>query len=204
MAERPFVDYYETLQLSPNATGETVERVYRLLAKRYHPDNLTTGDASKFSEVHEAFSTLSDAVARAAYDVKYEEQRALQWKIFDQSSAKDGREDDRRLFQGILSLLYVARRRDPKQGGLGVIMLERMLGCHESHLAFPLWYLKQHGWIEIMDNGQLAITVTGVDKLSTMELSLPKDRLLPESTLSGTETTSPESQKMFGQSTARA
>jgi len=28
----PFVDLYETLQLSPNASGETIERVYRLLA----------------------------------------------------------------------------------------------------------------------------------------------------------------------------
>jgi curved DNA-binding protein len=35
----PFVAYYETLQLSPNADQATIERVYRLLAKKYHPDN---------------------------------------------------------------------------------------------------------------------------------------------------------------------
>ena len=50
---QPFVDFYEVLQLSPRATAETIERVYRLLAKRYHPDNTVTGDAARFSEVHE-------------------------------------------------------------------------------------------------------------------------------------------------------
>ena len=38
------VDYYETLQISKNADQETVQRVFRLLAQRFHPDNLETGD----------------------------------------------------------------------------------------------------------------------------------------------------------------
>ena len=33
-------DYYEVLQVSRNADFETIERVFRLLAKRYHPDNV--------------------------------------------------------------------------------------------------------------------------------------------------------------------
>ena len=56
----PFRDLYEDLQLSPNASAETVERVYRLLAKRYHPDNQDTGNAQKFSEVHAAYELLTD------------------------------------------------------------------------------------------------------------------------------------------------
>ena len=39
------LDYYEIMQLSPNADTETVHRVYRLLAQRYHPDNTDTGHA---------------------------------------------------------------------------------------------------------------------------------------------------------------
>ena len=179
----PFSDHYEALQLSPNATAETVERVYRLLAKRYHPDNQLTGDAQKFAEVHTAFQVLSDAERRAEYDVRYDEHRGEQWKIFDQQSAGDEREEDRRLFHGILSLLYIARRRDPRNGGLGSVTLEKMLGAPQEHLNFPLWYLKEHGWIEILDTGQLAITVKGIDKLSMKDLALPKDRLLAESSL---------------------
>jgi curved DNA-binding protein CbpA len=33
------VDYYEFLQISPNADADTIHRVYRFLAARLHPDN---------------------------------------------------------------------------------------------------------------------------------------------------------------------
>lgn len=173
-----FVDHYETLQLSSSATLEVVERVYRILAKRYHPDNQHTGDALRFSNVQAAYELLSDPPRRAQYDVQYDAQRAQQWRIFDQQSAGREREEDRRVFHGILSLLYVARRRDPKSGTLGVVTLERMLGCPQQHLEFPIWYLKKRGFIEVADNGQFGITVDGIDKLSRDELSLPVDRLL--------------------------
>ena len=34
------LDYYEFLQISPHADTETIHRVYRYLAARFHPDNL--------------------------------------------------------------------------------------------------------------------------------------------------------------------
>ena len=176
-----FVDHYETLQLSPSATLEVIERVYRVLAKRYHPDNQNTGDVVRFSDVQLAYEVLSDPPRRAQYDVQHDTHCGQQWQIFDQQSAGDEREEDRRLFHGILSLLYVARRRDPKNGSLGVVTLETMLGCPQQHLEFPLWYLKKRGYIEVEDNGQFGITVDGVDKLSKDELSLPLDRLLTAS-----------------------
>ena len=61
----------------------------------------------------------------------------------------------------------------------------------EQHLEFPLWYLKQHGWVEIMDTGQIAITVQGIDKLGSRELSLPANRRLGPSSVAGR----PESRK---------
>jgi curved DNA-binding protein CbpA len=182
VTDRPFVDFYEVLQLSPNANSETVERVYRLLAKRYHPDNQTTGDANVFAQVHEAYEVLAHPHKRAEYDVQYDENRRLQWKIFDQTSATDGREQDRRVFHGILSLLYVARRRDPNAGGLGAVNLERLLGITQQDLEFALWYMRQRQWITVLDTGQYAITVEGVDKLGSKDLALPGDRLLPAST----------------------
>lgn len=180
MATRPFVDYYEILQLSPRATGETVERVYRMLAKRYHPDNQESGDSNKFYVVQEAYEVLSNPERRAAYDVKYDAEQDVQWKIFDQKTASDGREEDRRILHGILSVLYIERRRNPDSGGLGAIMLERALAVPEAHLKFPLWYMKQHGWIEVLDNGLVAITVSGIDKLLDKDLALREDRLIAE------------------------
>lgn len=186
VTDRQFVDRYEILQLHPSASAETIERVYRLLAKRYHPDNQETGNADKFAAVLDAYQTLSDPAKRAAYDASYDDQRGQQWKIFDQQSANSEREQDRRVSHGILSLLYVARRRDPRRGGLGIVNIEKMLGCPQEHLEFPLWYLKQHGAIEVLDTGQYAITVKGIDELTTLDAVSPiaHDRLLPESSLS--------------------
>lgn len=182
MSNQPFSDFYEVLQLSPNATADTVDRVYRMLAKRYHPDNLDTGDIDRFAELQRAFSVLSDPAQRAAYDVKYDEHRSAAWKIFKQSDAGDSRAEDRRMFHAVLSLLYIARRRNPKDAGLGTATLEKMLGCPQAHLEFPLWYLKQRGWIERTESGYMAITADGVDKLGSDDLSLPANRLLPDMT----------------------
>jgi curved DNA-binding protein CbpA len=37
-----FTNYYEILEISPNATSETIDRMFRYLARRYHPDNQDT------------------------------------------------------------------------------------------------------------------------------------------------------------------
>jgi len=180
MAEQPFVDHYEVLQLGQNADVETIERVFRLLAKRYHPDNQESGNRERFREVHNAFEILTDPQHRAEYDVQYDRNKSLQWQIFEQKAAIGGHEEDQRIFRGVLSLLYAARRKNPRAGGLGSVDLERMLGVPREHLEFPNWYLKKKGWIEVLDSGQFAITVDGIDKISADDVSLPDDRLLTE------------------------
>jgi hypothetical protein len=183
MAIKPWVDYYEALQLSPSADPDTVERVYRLMAKRYHPDNSQSGDGDRFNEVREAYDVLSDPDGRAAYDANYEQSRSEQWQIFDQASAGGDRDDDHRLFHGILSLLYIARRRNPNSAGMAPSHLERLLGVPHEHLNFPIWYLKKRNYVEILDTGLMAITVDGIDKLGSGELSLPTNRLLAAESL---------------------
>ena len=71
-----FEDLYEDLQVSPNADQETIERVYRLLAKRYHPDNNGSGSVEKFDIITKAYKLLSDPERRAAYDAAYEEKKS--------------------------------------------------------------------------------------------------------------------------------
>jgi hypothetical protein len=175
-----FDDYYEILQLSPNADTETIDRVYKVLARRYHPDNQDTGDPEKFSQVVTAHRVLSDSAQRSAYDVSYEENRAV-LKIFDEEAAPEGYEGDRRIFDGVLSLLYVSRRRDANKGGMGIMQMERMLGCPAQHLEFHLWYLREKGWVERLENGMLAITAGGVDRVMEQgNIFLRRDRLLAE------------------------
>jgi curved DNA-binding protein CbpA len=174
-----FHDYYEVLQLSPNADNDTISRVYRILVKRYHPDNRDTGDDGKFNDIVQAYRVLSDPEKRAAYDVKYDENRATVMKIFEEASTPDTFQDDRRVFEGILSLLYIARRRDPEHGGMGIIQLERLLGCPVEHLEFHTWYLAEKNWIVRQNNGQFAITVSGIDRMiEDNALLLRRDRMI--------------------------
>src|SRR5579872_3926685 len=70
-----FVDYYEILQISPNADAETVHRIYRVQAQRFHPDNLDSGDAEKFKLVAQAYEVLSNPDRRAIYDRDHREAR---------------------------------------------------------------------------------------------------------------------------------
>jgi len=181
-----FRDYYETLQLNPNAEEETINRVFRILVKRYHPDNRDSGNTKKFNEVMDAYRILSDPEKRAAYDVKYDQNRASVLKLFDEASASDSFDSDRRVCEGILSLLYVSRRRDPDRGGVGVIQMERLLGCPSQHLEFPLWYLRQKSWVERLENGLIAITAAGVDKvIEQTNIVLRRDRLIAENAMGG-------------------
>src|SRR5258705_2420893 len=91
-----FSDYYEVLQVSPNAQQETIQRVYRMLAQHYHPDNADTGDTAAFNEVLEAYRVLSDPEKRAGYDVEYKIASGLKWKIFEDVGSMQGLEAERR------------------------------------------------------------------------------------------------------------
>jgi curved DNA-binding protein CbpA len=166
MRDSEIADHYQVLQLSPNADLETIQRVFRHLAKRFHPDNAETGDAQRFREIVEAFQVLSDPTARAAYDARWEEARRFRWRVFDQRTAMDDIDGDRRIRAAILSLLYTARRNDPTSPGMGDVHLEQLLGCPEAHLRFHLWYMKENGWIQRLDTGALAITAGGVDRVA--------------------------------------
>src|SRR4051812_17623678 len=127
MSDSQLPDYYEILQVSPRADSETIERVFRHLARRYHPDNLESGNAEKFGVIVNAHDVLTDPVQRAGFDVQYERVREVRWKVFDQDTAVNEIAGDHRLRVAILSILYVARRNSSLEPGVGIIELERIL-----------------------------------------------------------------------------
>jgi curved DNA-binding protein len=162
MTATQLVDFYETLQLSPRADRDTIERVFRHLAKRYHPDNLDSGDADTFSGIVEAYRVLTDPEERARYDIAYERVKAAQWRIFDQETTRSEVASDARIRNAILALTYAARRNDNMNPGVGSLELERTLGCPESLMAFHIWYLREQGLIQRDHSGRYAITAAGV------------------------------------------
>ena len=67
-------NYYEILEISPNASQEVIEKAYRTLAKKYHPDSWPKDKKffaeSKFREITEAYQVLSNEYTRRNYDIK--------------------------------------------------------------------------------------------------------------------------------------
>jgi curved DNA-binding protein CbpA len=168
-----FVDHYEILQISPNAQPETIQRVYRLLAQLYHPDNTDTGDQALFEQVLQAYRVLSDPERRAAYDVEYRVVSGLKWKIFDQPSASQGLEGEKRKRLGILSLLCTKRMNQPEQPTLTIVELEQLLGCPREHLEMSLWYLRESGKIQRGDSGRYLLTAKGYEMLEEQSENEP-------------------------------
>jgi len=176
-------DYYELLQISPNADPEMIHRVYRLLAQRYHPDNTETGDEGAFRSITDAYRILSDPEKRAGYDVHLHAYRQVRWRIFDQRQASIGKLAEKSKRKGILDLLYTKRCNEPEKPTLNLHELEDLLGCPREHLEFSLWYLKENSLIARQDNGRFAVTAKGVDWAEQEEATerLRADRLLTAS-----------------------
>src|SRR3982750_3773778 len=83
---QPQEDYYDLLQVSSTAEIETIHRVYRLLAQRFHPDNRETGNAARFRELTEAYEVLSDPERRAQYDTVHQNFWRERWKMVEGSN----------------------------------------------------------------------------------------------------------------------
>jgi len=60
-------DYYNVLGVDKKATQDDIKKAFRKLAHKYHPDKGGT-DESKFKEITEAYSILSDDKKRREYD----------------------------------------------------------------------------------------------------------------------------------------
>src|SRR5258708_1428470 len=175
MAESDFVDYYELLQISPNAEMETVHRVFRMLATRYHPDNSETADTDKFLALNKAYETLSDPVARGEYDTFYTHRNVEPIELFELKEFSLGIDAEANRRMGILCLLYNRRRSNPEDPGLSLLEFETMMAFAREHLLFTMWYLKEHDFVRMDDKSDYVITGIGVDYVET---KLPQNRLM--------------------------
>jgi curved DNA-binding protein CbpA len=160
----PQPDYYELLQISVNADPETIHRIYRILAQRFHPDNASTGDAEKFRVITEAYQVLSDPPRRAQYDVHHGDQRRERSKLIaEMVRVQTDVEFEQLARMTILEALYAQRRLEPRQPGVFDGDLEELVGRPREQLEFTLWYLGQKGFIDRSDGSRLTITAAGVE-----------------------------------------
>jgi curved DNA-binding protein CbpA len=119
------VDYYDVLQVGVSAEPDTIHRVYRLLAQRFHPDNKETGNPARFREIAEAYAVLGDPEKRVRYDVVHDRQQKVRWRLVETGSNADHDFDlEQRVRLTVLEVLYTKRRTDPHGDGLSPLDLE--------------------------------------------------------------------------------
>ncbi len=166
-------DYYEFLQISPNADSDTIHRVYRFLATRLHPDNPQSGDAEMFHQLKTAYDVLSHPERRAEYDATRKREPVhvapLSTSI-DFMDSLDG-ELNRRL--AVLAVLYYRRRTNPGMPEVPLAEIESRMGFPRDYLDFTTWYLVKKGYVTRADNFEFTLTADGVDFVETQRANLP-------------------------------
>ena len=70
-------NYYDELEVSKTSSKEIISKVYKILAKKYHPDTTKEADKQaaeeKFKSISEAYEILSDDEKRKKYDLELEQ-----------------------------------------------------------------------------------------------------------------------------------
>ena len=172
-------DYYEFLQISPNAEPATIQRVYRFLAGRLHPDNPETGDAEKFLLLKQAYDLLSDPDRRAEYDSAYKSQPVQSTPLSETIDFMDDIEGELNRRVAVLAVLYIQRRTNPYAPEVSLADVEARMGFPRDYLQFTMWYLRSKNYIMQADNADFTLTATGVDFVESNRDNVPVlDRLL--------------------------
>ena len=69
--------FYDVLGVKRDASKSDIQKAFRKLAAKYHPDR--GGDEAKFKEISEAYNTLSDDKKRQEYDQMRYSWRRIWW-----------------------------------------------------------------------------------------------------------------------------
>jgi DnaJ-class molecular chaperone with C-terminal Zn finger domain len=170
-----FVDYYEMLRVSPTAEIESIQRVHRALAARYHPDNQETGDLERFLLVNDAYKVLSNPEKRKEFDAQYKVKKENPLPVFLTREFTEGVDGETNRRMGLLCLLYTQRRTNSVAPALSVLDIEQLMFIPREHLSFTIWYLKSKRYVIQDDRSSLMITAEGID---FMEANLPEHKTM--------------------------
>ena len=170
-----FIDYYEMLQISPNAQMDTINRVYRMLAQRLHPDNPESGDTERFLKLQAAYAVLSNPEKKNDYDEDRRRFYDRPMEVFGMKEFTDGIEGESNRRMGILCLLYNRRRTSPEESGMSILTMETLMSFPREHLLFTLWYLRHKTLVEFNLNSEYEITADGIDLVGS---KFPKSAVL--------------------------
>ena len=83
------MDHYRTLQVTRDADAEVIDRAYKALSLKYHPDRASgsqRADATRHMQrINAAYAVLRDPAKRRAYDATLPPEGADGWDRFLES-----------------------------------------------------------------------------------------------------------------------
>jgi curved DNA-binding protein CbpA len=110
-------DYYQILEVHPQASPEVITKAYRTLAMKFHPDRFHASRAKQpdhaadrhIREINEAYAILGDPLQRARYDKRYASFQKIAPRIGKQQQR---REEIRNIlfWAAVLIFLFVMMR----------------------------------------------------------------------------------------------
>lgn len=167
------LDFYEFLQISPNADFDTIHRVYKFLAARFHPDNPDSGDPEKFFLLKTAYDVLADPAQRARYDAECAANAPARQPMSNTVDFMDTLEGELNRRLAVLAVLYYQRRTSPYHPEVSLADIEKRMGFPRDYLDFTTWYLTKKNYVTKADNSDFALTAEGVDFVETQRITIP-------------------------------
>ncbi len=80
------MDYYRILQVTRDADPAVIERAYKALSMRHHPDRASAkerdGATRRMQRINEAYGVLADPAKRARYDETLPPEHDAAWDRF--------------------------------------------------------------------------------------------------------------------------
>lgn len=152
-------DHHELLRAGVTGDAERLDRVYRALAFRYHPDNGDSGDSEIFLRISETYRILSVSKPRQEREIAKHEETDWQTRL---RRLKDKR-------AAVLGLLCQRRVSDYRNAYVSRGEMESLTGMAPDEIGFVLWYLREKGAVTGSDSSpDYSISAAGVDILESI------------------------------------
>ena len=136
---------YDILEVSRKASREVIDKAYKTLAKKYHPDLQAPENKQmaeeKMKKINEAYSVLSDDVQRARYDRELEEGENNRQKSYTPQQNTYENEEYNKNYYGKDKIYYLSFGSDRSFSGRGILAFA---GC-EKVTVFGVQLMLSHG-----------------------------------------------------------
>lgn len=158
-------NYYEILEVNKKASKEVIEKAYKVLVKKYHPDvheNQKTGEAEKkMKDINEAYEVLSNDFLRAQYNLELQKEETNSKKnIKEKATQKEVEEFNQNMkkhkvgsFSGAIELLKEIYRNKSKRQEVKEITRKDIIAIILTIvvmllIGIVLWYIPfTNGWM---------------------------------------------------------